>query len=201
LRQSWKHEVRDGDNALGQWHERDELGQDGDLAKEFRPPELSGGIKEAWVSDSVYFAPGFQAPGTWCTFEQWKDQNPDLGSPSFGMNVKNGRVEFSGLVDGTGSPVVWWSEPLQTGVWYNFVWYFKFRTDNTGRVEFYESTGKNAPVLKYSATKRTYRVGGSGQVMVPRQAYYRDPSKSEGTQAIYHTGWMVGTTRDTVSPF
>jgi len=192
-RNAWRMQISDGDNWNG-YGERTEFGQDGDSSRVWRNGD------EFYQGYSVYMPTGFpnaagSSQGRWTCLTQWKDQAPDLGSPSFCTQVRGGQIGIVSHI-GSGGDFLW-SKPATTNVWHNFVVHMKLGTSSsTGQIEVWYSTGANKPVLVYSAKRQTYR---TSSIMVPRMGYYRDKGIA-ATAAVYHAGWTIGTSFDAVNP-
>jgi hypothetical protein len=191
-RNAWRMQVNDGDN-FGGHGERAEFGQDGDSARTFHNGD------EFWQGYSVYMPAGFPVNAAWTAFTQWKDQSPDLGSPSWGTYLDHGKIGIGGMLagDGTSASARLFTRPATTNVWHNFVVHMKLSTSSsTGLIEVWYSTGNTKPALVYSAKRKTYRTSAN---MVPRMGYYRDKALT-GNAAVYHAGFAVGTSFDAVNP-
>jgi hypothetical protein len=181
-RPAWGLTIVDGDDFSG---ERAEFGQDGDGSRIFHNGD------ELWLGDAVYMPPGFPTDVRWTVFNQWKDIAPDLGSPTWSINVERGQIGLWNVSRG-------WigREPARTGVWQNYVVHMKLTTDSSGFAVVYWSTGDDVPVQIGRYDGVTYR--GAAE-MVPRMGYYRDPAISS-TDTVYHAGVRVGDSFDAVDP-
>lgn len=182
-RKAWKMQLNDGDRFSG---ERVEFGQDDDESRDFNEGD------DVWVGYSVYLPSDFPTDVKWTVLHQWKDQDPDGGSPSWGLYVQNNKIEVDGQLANKA-----FSTPATKNIWHNLVWHMKLDSSNNGLVQIFHSTGNNVPVQVVSKTQKTYRPPSSK--LVPRIGYYRDPAISTNN-AVYHAGWTVGTSFDAVNP-
>jgi hypothetical protein len=183
-RNAWAIHIEDGDNVTG---ERAEFGQD---SLPLRTTRAFGIGFDGWIGFAVNLPTGFPVNENWGAVVQWKDQ-PDLGSPSWGMYVQGGNIEQDGDIYG-----VLWSIPATLNTWHNFVVHLKVSTGSDGIFDLYHSTGNVTPALVMSKHDVTSR---GSTWLIPRMGYYRDPTTT-GTVPVYHAGWAVGTSFAVVNP-
>jgi len=190
-RNAWAFKVVQGEKQGGQW-QRSEVGQDGDSTREWHNGE------EYWLGYSVWMPKGFpnsvgaSTTSTHTCLTQFKDQSPDLGSPSYCTQVRGGQIGFVTHIGCAGCFV--WTRPATPDTWHNIVVHVKLgKTASTGLLQVWYSTGDNPvkPVSFTDATKsenrQTYRESAK---QVLRMGYYRGPTTT-GTAVVYHARMKV----------
>jgi hypothetical protein len=165
---------------------------------------------EYYYAWSTYFPSDWKPVSSWGVFTQWHtkyDLNPAISlimeQPTTGIQL----ALCTGIQDGYASncnpagrsfhTVV---SSIQTGKWNDFIVHIKWSSTNTGLVEVWyrteDQTTFSKPVSLINIPTLQTKNGEAGYITYIQQGLYR--SATGYTQTIYHDGFRVGTTYESV---
>ncbi len=187
-RYALRAEVRQGDNPIGASGNRNELVY---MSNETEGDERFYGWSTLWPND-------YPLTPTWQSSTQWHHSGSD-GAPPVRFILGCSAADCGvGLPDTlffivTGHNV-WTTQPLQLGVWHNFVLHIKWSSDpSVGFVELWLD-GKQVVAKTNLATLY------AGQTVYLKQGLYRDAATAP-TAVLYHDGFTAATTLNDVAEF
>jgi hypothetical protein len=163
----------------------DPIGASGNRAELVRGTLEEDGA-ERWYRWAVLFPEDFPDASRWQLFTQWHHDGC-CGSPPVEFHVTGGRLALN--VQSTPR----WSEPLQKGRWYEFLFHVRWSADPAKG--FAELWVDGRPVLVRTALATAF----PGMRNYLKVGYYRDAS-IPGTATVYVDGMVSGRTREEVLP-